>query len=235
MLRSLLQRRENASVVKQGCADLSCRSADWRHKIARPPRRTASPLRSDIVFVTHTWLFVRVLCDGIVKLTGSFAQRSDNRDRPASCDEAGVCDLVPGRKGSGARSAMIGGRNSIAGKMEKIGDLIVYRQKFLHLPWRFEPLHDPLSSPRRLMRILRSIVQPLVLAMFDTKAHVLARYAIGFELVCDHDAWRSRGLLRQLSHGRCAGPHLSGFGRGCRERSRPDRRRARANVSCQRS
>ena len=33
---------------------------------------------------------------------------------------------------------MIGGGNSIAGKMEKIGDLIVYRQKFLHLPWRFD-------------------------------------------------------------------------------------------------
>lgn len=83
---------------------------------------------------------------------------------------------------------MVEGGKSIAGKMEKIGDLIVYRRKFPRLPWRFEPLHDSLSSSRRLMRILRSIVQPLVQVMFDTKAHVLARYTVGFELVRDHDA-----------------------------------------------
>ena len=59
------------------------------------------------------------------------------------------------------------------------------------------------------MRILRSIVQPLVLAMFDTKGHVLARCAIGFELVCDHDAWRYRGLLQQLPHEPLRGAAIS--------------------------
>jgi hypothetical protein len=44
---------ENASVVEQGCADLSRRSADWGHKITRPAWRTPSPLRPDIVFGTH--------------------------------------------------------------------------------------------------------------------------------------------------------------------------------------
>jgi len=32
---------------------------------------------------------------------------------------------------------------------------------------RFETLHDPLASPRRLMRILGPIVESFVLAMFD--------------------------------------------------------------------
>jgi hypothetical protein len=87
--------------------------------------------------------------------------------------------------------------------------LIVYRQKFQHLPWRCEPLHVSLSSSRRLVRILRSIVQPLVLAMFDTKAHVLARCAVGFEVICDPDAWRSPGLLQQLSHEPLRGAAIS--------------------------
>ena len=93
--------------------------------------------------------------------------------------------------------------------MEKISDLIVYRQEFLDLPWRFEPLHDPLSSPRRLMRILRPIVQPFVLAVFHVQAHVLARCAVGFELVRDHDARRPRGLLEQLPHKPLRGGSIS--------------------------
>jgi len=93
--------------------------------------------------------------------------------------------------------------------MEKIGELIVYRQEFLDLPWRFEPLHDPLSSPRRLMRILRPIVQPFVLAVFHVQAHVLARCAIGSELVRDHDARRSRGFFQQLPHKPLRGGSIS--------------------------
>jgi len=93
--------------------------------------------------------------------------------------------------------------------MEKIGELIVYRQEFLDLPWRFEPLHDPLSSPRRLMRILRPIVQPFVLAVFHVQAHVLARCAVGVELVRDHYARRPRGLLEQLPHKPLRGGSIS--------------------------
>ena len=91
---------------------------------------------------------------------------------------------------------------SIAGEVEveEIGDLIVNRQKLLDLSRQFEPFHHPLSSPRRLMGIFRPVVQALVLAMFDPKAHVFARRAVRFEFVGDHDAWRSLGLLQQLPH-----------------------------------
>ena len=54
---------------------------------------------------------------------------------------------------------MIGCGSSIAGEVEKISDLIVNGQKLLDLSRRFEPFHDPLSSPRRLMGIFRPIVQ----------------------------------------------------------------------------
>jgi hypothetical protein len=50
---------------------------------------------------------------------------------------------------------------------ENVGDLIMGRQKPLHLPRQLEALHDPLSSPRRLMGIFRSIIEPLVLAVLD--------------------------------------------------------------------
>jgi hypothetical protein len=51
----------------------------------------------------------------------------------------------------GASNAMSYGGKPIARKIEKIGDLIVNRQESLDLSRRFELLHDPLSSPRRLM------------------------------------------------------------------------------------
>jgi len=93
--------------------------------------------------------------------------------------ELSARDPGPGRKGLVAKGAAIRRRHFLAMvnmvNMEKISDLIVYRQEFLDLPWRFEPLHDPLSSTRRLMRILRPIVQPFVLAVFNVQAHVLAR------------------------------------------------------------
>jgi transposase InsO family protein len=50
ILRSLLQRRQNASVSKQGCASLSAGSAIRCHKFTRPFGRTSSPLRSDSSF-----------------------------------------------------------------------------------------------------------------------------------------------------------------------------------------
>ena len=53
------------------------------------------------------------------------------------------------------------------GDVEKVRDLIVNGQTPLSLMGRFEALHDPLASPRRLMRILGPIVESFVLAMFD--------------------------------------------------------------------
>ena len=54
MLCALLQRDQNPSGAKQGCAALSRRSASWNHQITRNPRRTSSPIRPDLVFATHS-------------------------------------------------------------------------------------------------------------------------------------------------------------------------------------
>jgi hypothetical protein len=52
-------------------------------------------------------------------------------------------------------------------RAENVGDLMMGRQKPLHLPWRLESLHDPLSSSGRLMGILRPVVKAFVLAVLD--------------------------------------------------------------------
>ena len=50
------------------------------------------------------------------------------------------------------------------------------------------------------MRILSSIIQALVLATFDTKAHLRPRSAIGTELVRDNDGrWRD-GRFQECPH-----------------------------------
>src|SRR6202521_6026865 len=49
-LCGLLQRRENASVIEQGCACLSPGSAIRRHKFARHTGRTSSSICSDLDF-----------------------------------------------------------------------------------------------------------------------------------------------------------------------------------------
>jgi hypothetical protein len=45
--------------------------------------------------------------------------------------------------------------------------------------------------------------------MFDLKAHLFARSAIGFELVGDHDARRSCRLLEKLAHEPLRGSSIS--------------------------
>ena len=50
------------------------------------------------------------------------------------------------------------------------------------------------------MRVLRPVVQSLVLAMLDAKAYLQPRSAVGSKLVHDHDArWRDGGF-QELRH-----------------------------------
>ena len=51
---------------------------------------------------------------------------------------------------------------------ENVGDLIMGGKKPLHLPRRLEPLHDPIASSRRLVGILRSVIEAFVLLLDAT-------------------------------------------------------------------
>src|SRR5580704_6792916 len=114
---------------------------------------------------------------------------------------AGLGDLAPSRKGSLARSAAEVGRGGLGIRdVEEVRDLIVNRQKPLCLPGRFESLHDQFASSCRLVRVFRAIVQALVLAMFDAKAHLHPRSAVRTELVRDHNPRRCSGGFQELPH-----------------------------------
>jgi len=87
-------------------------------------------------------------------------------------------DLAPNREGAPTCSAADGGgRGFWIRNVEEVCDLIVNGQEPLPPPGGLEALHAPLPSPRQLMRILRPIVQSLMLAMFDVKAHLRPRRA----------------------------------------------------------
>jgi len=54
IVRTLLQRHQNASIIGQRCAGHSPNSANRKHQITRHPRRTSPPLRPSLSFwYTH--------------------------------------------------------------------------------------------------------------------------------------------------------------------------------------
>src|SRR5215471_13092863 len=109
-----------------------------------------------------------------------------------------AADFCPEVEALAPGSSVLGGSGMIAREIKQVVDLIVRRQEALRLAGRFELLHLPLSSARRLVRILRSVVQSLVLAMLDAGHDLPFCRAIAGKLVGDHDAGRPHLLLPQL-------------------------------------
>ena len=64
---------------------------------------------------------------------------------------------------------------------------------------RFELLHLPFSATRRLVRILRSVVQSLMLAMLNAGHDLSLRRTVAGKLVGNHDTGRPHLLLQQLA------------------------------------
>ena len=59
------------------------------------------------------------------------------------------------------------------------------RDEALNLSGRLEPLHLSFSSAGWLVRILRPVVQPLVLAVLDARHDLFLGRPIGFQLIQD--------------------------------------------------
>ena len=76
-------------------------------------------------------------------------------------------DFGPDLESLAPASSVLGSSDVIAAEMEEVVDLIASREESLRLAGRFELLHLPLSSARRLVRVFRSVVQPLLLAMLN--------------------------------------------------------------------
>src|SRR3954470_5286146 len=82
---------------------------------------------------------------------------------------------------------------------EEVGDLIMDGKKPLHLPRRLEAFHDPLSSARRLMGILRPVVEAFMLPMLDTRHDRPLGGSVAAQLVGDQHTRCSLLLLHELA------------------------------------
>ncbi len=68
------------------------------------------------------------------------------------------------------RGAVLIRGNVVTAELEEVVDPVVAGEEALGVPGRLEALHLPLSSSRRLVRVLDAIVQSLVPTVLDTPA-----------------------------------------------------------------
>jgi len=80
---------------------------------------------------------------------------------------------------------VFGGREEVTPRSKVLGDGTIRGEEALGLSGGLKPLHAPLPLARRLMGILRPIVQIAVLAMFDARQDLPLGRAIAFEFVRD--------------------------------------------------
>ena len=102
----------------------------------------------------------------------------------------------------------------------EVGNRIVDGDEALEVSGGLEPFHDPLSPPRRQMRILRPVVEALVLAVLEIHTHPGPGSAVGTELVGDHHARCAALLSYQLAQKllRCA-PALTALNRSVQNKA----------------
>src|SRR4051794_17218676 len=77
------------------------------------------------------------------------------------CPSGHAGDRGPGLEGLGSGGAILAGGEVIAAEVEEIVDPVMGGEEASGLARRPEPLHLPLSPSRRLVRILRSVIQML--------------------------------------------------------------------------
>jgi dihydrodipicolinate synthase/N-acetylneuraminate lyase len=82
----------------------------------------------------------------------------EGRSHEHLCPSGNAGDLGPSLEGLGSGGAILAGGAVIAAEVEEIVDLIVSGEEALGLAGRLEPLHLPLASSCRLMRVLCPVV-----------------------------------------------------------------------------
>src|SRR5208337_2038200 len=76
----------------------------------------------------------------------------------------------------------------------------LHREKSLRGSHALDPLHLPLPSSGRLMRILRSIVAPSTAFMTFCDPKMTGCSSIRSEIICDELVWDKAIFLQQLAH-----------------------------------
>src|SRR5215208_7856240 len=118
--------------------------------------------------------------------------------RSSSCG-SNPADISPHLECTRPRGAVLAGGDVVAAEVEEIADVVVGGEETLCLAGRLEALHLPLSSPCRLVRVFRPVVEALVPAVLDARHQLLLRRPVAGELVGDHDPRRPALPLQQLA------------------------------------
>jgi hypothetical protein len=127
------------------------------------------------------------------------AKDREGWDAAGSSGSGVAADLGPDRKGPPPDSSVVSGGEMIAAEREEVVDPVMRREKPLCLAGGFEPLHLPLASSRRLVRILGSVVEPFVPAVLDPRHRFSLRRGIARQLVGDQHPRRLALLPQQLA------------------------------------
>src|SRR4051794_37643963 len=90
--------------------------------------------------------------------------------------------------------------------MKEVVDLVMSGKETLCLPRRLEALHLSFASSGRLVRILGSVIQALVLPVLNAGRDLLLRGPIAGQLVRDQNARRPALPLQQLAQEPFGGP-----------------------------
>jgi hypothetical protein len=93
--------------------------------------------------------------------------------------------LTPNVECMGPERVVIAGRHAMPPGPEVAVDKGVRKQKSLSLPPRFESLHLSFPASRRLMRVLRAIIEVPALAVLDVRQHLALGGAVALPLVGD--------------------------------------------------
>ena len=109
--------------------------------------------------------------------------------RGALCPYRDARLLSPDPEGPRASAPVVGGGHQMTTWMEVTINDAVSRHEPLRLSWRLEPLHLPLSPPRRPMRILGTIVQIPAPSMPDIGQDIAAGDVVALQTISDEAPW----------------------------------------------
>jgi len=139
--------------------------------------------------------------DGIVDLydIGRASAGSAGCAHQRSCHAGNAGDLDPGLERFGPDGSILTGGQAVAAARKEVVDPVVGGEKALSVPRRLETLHLPLSPSGGLVRVLCSIVQPLVLPVLDAGHDLPLGSLAARQLARDHDPRRTALLLQQLA------------------------------------
>ena len=96
-----------------------------------------------------------------VQINGKRDGLSDARRYARLCRHGDAGDVGPGGEGLGADRPEVCGGVAVSAAGENVGHLVMGGKEALNLPWRLEPLHDPLSSSGWLMCVFGPVIEAL--------------------------------------------------------------------------